>query len=46
MLNNVKISEDTERKNVYMMSFIMKKLMKLKINLENFNLIVLKYLKN
>ncbi len=46
ILNDVKISEDIERKNVCTMGLVMKELMKSEINLQNSNLIVLKYLEN
>ncbi len=46
MLNDVKISEDIERKNVCTMSLVMKKLMKSKISLQNPDSIVLKYSEN
>ncbi len=46
MLNDVKISENAERKNVCTMRFVMNELMKSKTSLQNPDLIVLKYSEN
>lgn len=46
MLNDVKISEDIERKDVCTVSLVMKELMKPEISLQNSDSIVLKYSEN
>ena len=46
MLNDVKISENTERKDICTMGFLMKELMEPKISLQNPDSIVLQYPEN
>ena len=46
MLNDVKISEDTERKDVCTMGLVMKELMEPETSLQNSDSIVLKYPEN